>query len=101
MSMGIPIIIAKRVPLVPDDIPANQNPIKRQIIAINLSLFFENFQLAKQNIETPKTAIENGIAFPENISNLPIKCSVRPNRNAKLCEKAIYTINVVAIAVLA
>ena len=71
--MGIAIIIAKRVPLVPDDIPANQNPVKRQIIVINLSLFFANFQLAKQNIEIPKTAIENGIGFPENNSNLPRK----------------------------
>ena len=79
MSMGITIIIASRVPLVPDAMPANQNPIKRQIIATSLSVFFENLQLAKQNIDTPKTAIEKGMGFPENISNLPTKFSDKLN----------------------
>ena len=101
MSTGITIMIAKRVPLVPDKTPANQNPTKRQIIAVSLSLFLEKFQLAKQNIETPKSAIENGTGFPENISNLPKKFPVKLNLNAKLCEKIIYTINVVAIEIFA
>ena len=71
MSIGATVIIASWVPLVPDAIPAIQNPIKRQIIVRSLSVLLENLQLAKQNIETPKTAVENGMGFPENISNRP------------------------------
>ena len=99
--MGIVIIIARRVPRVPDDMPENQNPANRHTIAVNFSRLFENFQLAKQNIETPKSAIENGMGFPENISNLPRKFSVKLNWNAKLCEKATYTTNVVATEIFA
>ena len=92
--MGITIIIASRVPLVPDAMPANQKPIKRQIIATSLSVFLENLQLARQKIETPKTAIENGMGFPENNATLPLKFSV-------LCEKTTYTTNVVATEIFA
>ena len=99
--MGIPIIIAKRVPLVPDIIPANQNPISRQTMVINLSMFFEWFQLDKQNIEMPKTAVEKGIGLPENISNLPRKCCASPNLNAKLFEKIMYINKVVTTAIFA
>ena len=101
MITGIVTIIDSSVPLVPDDTPANQNPVKRQIIVINLSLLVENFQLAKQNTETPKTANEKGMGFPENISVLPKECSIKSNSNARLCKKILYTKNVVMTEIFA
>ena len=41
------------------------------------------------------------MGFPENISNLPRKFSVKLNSNAKLCEKAKYIINVIATEIFA
>ena len=79
MMMGIETITATSVPLAPDVIPANQKPINRQIRVANLSKFFEYFQLEKQKIVMPKTAVEKGIGLPENISSLPRKRSVNPN----------------------
>ena len=87
MKMGVEITTTKRVPRAPDAIPANQQPIKRQAMAINLSWFFECFQLQKQNTVMPNTAVEKGIGLPENISNLPKKSSVTPNLSAKLFVK--------------
>ena len=101
INIGIEIIIARRVPLVPDIIPANQNPISRQTMVINLSAFFEWFQLDKQNIEMPKTAVEKGIGLPENISNLPRKWCVSPNSNAKLFKNIIYIKKVAITAIFA
>ena len=99
--MGVEIKMAKRVPLVPDATPANQNPIKRQATVINFSVIFEFFQLARQNKVIPKTTVENGIGLPENISNLSRKSCVSPNLNAKLFEKIMYINKVVTIAILA
>ena len=101
MSMGIETIIDKRVPLDPDAIPASQNPIKRQVMVISFSPIVEFFQLVIQNKVMPKTAVENGIGLPENISNLPRKRCVRSNLYAKLFEKIKYTKNVVATAIFA
>ena len=99
--IGIATIIASSVPLVPDVIPANQNPISRQAMVTILSTIFEYLQLEMQNIVRPKTTVEKGTGLPENISNLPRKFCVTPNLNAKLCEKIIYTKNVIVIEILA
>ena len=101
MAIGTEKIIARSVPLVPDAIPANQNPISKQAIAIIFSLPVECFQLQKQKIVTPKTAAENGTGLPENISNLPRKCSVSPKSNANFFENIIYIRKVVIIAIFA
>ena len=45
--------MTKRAPLVPEDIPANQNPIKQHARVIIFSLFDDSFQLERQNIVTP------------------------------------------------
>ena len=101
MAIGPEQIIARSVPLVPEAMPANQNPISRQAIAVIFSLPVECFQLQKQKIVTPKTAVENGTGLPENISNLPRKCSVSPKSNANFFENIMYIKKVVTIAILA
>ena len=54
----------------PERIPAKKAPIKKHARAITLLLNSEFFQSARQKIEIPSIAKENGIGFPENSMSL-------------------------------
>ena len=77
-NTGAARIIAIDVPLVPESKPAKLIPSTKQIIILNFLEFVAFFQSAKQKIVTPNIVTENGMGFPENNSNRPIKYFSRP-----------------------
>ena len=72
MMIGAITANDNRVPRVPDKNPAKYAPVRKRRKAVNLSIFEEFFQSARQKIETPSIQKEKGIGFPENNLSLPV-----------------------------